>query len=184
MLELRIVKLSIYYYIKDKLTDAGWGTEGYYNDQVVTFMDAFPNDDELNRIVKDPTGMIDSEIVLPIVALEQGVQISTPFEIGSKPSAKRLFTISVLGREKAETDDIAQSLYEWIDEVLVPVKNYNQGFPPDIDPTTIGYANVSNARLLPVRIVGSPDVADRNRLEITFDVVTTFTQDSKDVFPV
>lgn len=183
MLELRIIKLSVYYFLKDKLDTAGWGTSGYYNNEVVTFMDSYPNDDELNRIVKNPSGMPETEIVLPIVAIEYSTQQSFPIELGSRDGTLRTFVVSILGREEAETDDIAQQIYEWFRDNDVTLKNYNQGFPPSVDPTEIGTMRIDNVKLIPIRIIGSPDVADRDRREITFEGTTYFTQGSGVSFP-
>jgi hypothetical protein len=35
-----------------------------------------------------------------------------------------------------------------------------------------------------MRVIGSPDISDRNRMEIMFNAVTYFTEDSAATFPV
>ena len=184
MLELRIAELSIFYFLKGKLDDSGWGSTGYYNSDVVTLMDAYPNDDELNKIVATPTNMPDTEIVLPIVVIEMVDQRGEPFELGSNDAANRSFAVSVLGREKAETRDLAQQVYEWFRDENVYLRNYNQGFPPDVEPNIVSAIDVDNVTLLPVRIVGSPDVADKHRYEITFNATTYLVGSSEETVPV
>ena len=184
MLELRIVKLSIYYFLKGKLDDSGWGSTGYYNNDVVMLMDAYPSDEDLKKIVAEPSGMSDSEIVLPIVAMEMANQGHRPLELGSKDATVRLFSISILGREKAETEDLAQQVYEWLEFNNIELKNYNMGFPPDIDPSVVGTIDTENLSMVPIRIIGSPDISDKHRYEITFNAVTYLTSGSEEDIPV
>lgn len=183
MLELRVIKLSIFYFLKENLDTSGWGSGGYYQNNVVTLMDSYPNDDEINHIVVTPTGMAESEIVLPIVALEYADQNELPFELGNKSGTMRSFIVSVLGREEGETDDLAQQIFEWFRNYRISINNYNEGFPPEVTPTVIGNIDAENIKMVPVRVIGSPDVADRYRQEITFNVMAYFTEGSEISFP-
>ena len=81
--------------------------------------------------------------------------------------------VSILGREKRETDDLAQFIYELFIHNNVYLKNYNQGFPPEIYPSEVGMILIEDISVIPVRIIGSPDIADRHRREIVFNAILT-----------
>ena len=184
MLELRAVESSLYYFLKDKLDESGWGSEGYYNNHVVTLRDDYPNDEELNKIVATATGMADSEIVLPVVVIEMTEQNEAAYQLGSKPANTRSFVVSILGREKAEAKDISQQIYEWFQDNNVDLNNYNEGFPPNVYPNKVGTIEIDNVRLVPVRIIGSPDISDRHRYEVMFTATSYLTGTSEEDLPL
>ena len=184
MLELRLVELSIYYFLKDKLDESNWGSEGYYNNHVVTLMDAYPDDEQLKRIVAEPTNMPDVEIVLPIVSVEMVDQRAMPYELGNDDATVRSFSIAIMGREKAETKDLSQQIYEWFEDNDVSLKNYNQGFPDAVEPNEVGKISIENVTMTPVRIIGSPDISDKHRYEIIFSATTYLSGSSEEELPV
>jgi len=183
MLEYRLVEQSLYAFLKTKLDAAGWGSDGYKNNDVVTLMLSYPQDDDLNKIVvpSDETSGMDHTIVLPVVAVELVDSTSTAFEIGSPSRESRRALISIMGYEEAMTQDIAQTVYEALKFTNhVPLLNYNADFN---SPSEVGKIHIENLRLVPVRIVGSPDVADRHRFEIEFVADTYNTEESSVAYP-
>lgn len=186
MLELRIVKLSIYYFLKEKLDDANYGSSGFFNNEVVTLMDAYPTEEQIKRVKLPSEAMNDElDIVLPIVAIDVGLQRGIPMELGSPNATVRQCTITVMAADDAESEDISQQIYEWFERNNVPLNNYNEGFPEDdVDATTVGTIEIDNVSVVPVRIVGSPDVADRYRREVSFDATTYLTEGSSESLPI
>lgn len=184
MLELTHTKLSVYYFFKDKLDDNGYGSTGYFNNELVFLMDSYPNDDELNRVVsrKSMQGLEDVEIVLPIVTIEYTNQVGIPFQLGSREATSRSFMITVMANDETEMDMLSQQIYEWLRDYDIPLNNYNSGFPPTVTPTQVGTLRVENVNVVPVRIVGSPDISDDYRTQITFDAVVYSSAPSEELF--
>lgn len=172
MLELRQTELSVFYHIKDSLDTNGYGSAGYHSGELVTLRDAYPNQDELDKVVAPSMARLpDVDIVLPIVIVEHVLQIPRDIELGSKPGTARAFVITVLGHEKGITSDIAQSIYTLLLDEDIPLNNYNAGFPPTVTPTQVGIMAVEQPELTPIINAGSPNVAERNRIEVTFNGV-------------
>lgn len=183
MLEYRLVQLSLFYFLKDKLDTASWGSNGYGNGDVVTLMQSYPNDDQLNKIVvpSDSTAGLEHTITLPIVAVELVDQTATSFEIGSPSRQSRRALITVMATDEAEGQDLSQQIYEWLNfEAYVPLNNYNQGFTSTPE---VGKIFIAGLRMTPVRIVGSPDLADRHRFEIEFTADTFNIDVSSTAYP-
>lgn len=184
MLELRTVRLSVYYFLKDKLDTSGYGSTGYFNDELVTLLASTLSEDDVARIVTPDSaqGLSDLELVLPIVSIDQVGQREYPYQLGSGPGTSRPFVISIFGREEAETDDLAQQIYEWFRDNDIDLNNYNEGFPPSVVPTKVGTIEILNAGLAPVKILGSPNVADKYRYDVTFNAVTYISDGSEVTF--
>ena len=183
MLESRMVKLSVYYFLKDKLDDGDWGSTGYANNELVTLKDAYPTDEELDRIVLPENYTGDSnEIVLPVVAIDSGYQNEYPYELGSGPGTARQFIISIFGRERGETDDLSQQIYEWFRDNNISLNNYNEGFPPTVTPTQVGTIEVDRVSLVPINIYDSPNVADKHRRDVSFLATTYISAGSEETF--
>jgi hypothetical protein len=140
---------------------------------VVKLLDAYPNHDEIQKIVTPTSKNVgqspDTEVVLPIVVVEFLNQTPQPIGIGERDGTIRPFLISVLGDSAANAQDIAQEIYSALDEEDITLNDYNQGFPPDITPSGVGVIRVDGLNLSPVMIAGSPNVADRHRIEIFFN---------------
>lgn len=183
MLELRHVKLSLYYFLKTKLDASDYGSTGYFNDELVTLMDSYPSAAEYERI-KTPDNALsgETEIVLPIVALSYGSQIEFPFQLGDGPGTTRRVIVSVFGREETETEDLTQQIFEWFRDNNVSLNNYNEGFPPTVTPTQVGTIEITDVSVTPVQIYGSANVADKYKHDVSFTATTFITAGSETTF--
>lgn len=170
MLEATHAKYSVYYFLKEKFDDTGWGTDGWFGDDYIYFTDSYLKDDEIKRVVTRKTvqGLQSVELVLPIVTLEYTLQTPIPFQLGSGPATAREYLVTVYGNDDREVDEIGQQVYEWLRDNDIPLNNYNDGFPPDVTPTQVGIIELDDPLVTPIRVIGSPNIVDRYKIEITF----------------
>lgn len=184
MLATTHVKYSVYYFLKSKFESINWGTGGWFADEYLYFRDSYLNDDEMKRVVtrKNMQGLEAVEIVLPVVTLEYIMQTPTAFQLGSGPATSRDFLVTVYGNDDKEVDEIGQQIYEWLLENDIPLNNYNDGFPPDVTPDQVGLIELDDPILTPIRVIGSPNIADRYKIEITFRGTTYTDLNSSELF--
>ena len=182
MLEYRLTEMSIHKYLEGLLDANGWGSKGFGNGDVVKLLISYPQDEDLNNIrTPDSYNGLPHEIVLPVVAVELVDSTDTPFEIGSFGRESRRGLITVMGYEESITQDLAYQIYEWMKfNDYIPLLNFNASMT---SPTEAGKIFIEGLRLVPVRIIGSPDVADRHRFEIEFVADTYNTAVSSATYP-
>jgi len=117
----RKIDLSVYYYVKDYLDSV--------TDQV-TIVDGYP-------VGYD--GQPEGELVLPTVAVERRPIKIPAFQLGGpSPTAYYAYTLDVFAKTKAQRDDLAYMLQVELDDNNIAVYNYDEGFPPTVDPTQLG----------------------------------------------
>ena len=141
---LRKQDLSIYYFLVDMFSAFTF----------VNIADGFPDD----------------ELELPTIAVEAMDVDSIPHELGSRAGLKdRFWDIEVFALNKAQRDEFSYLIMDNL-EVGIPVRDYDEGFPPP-EPTKLGTLDVSNLTLSVVTIF--PTIQEKLywRMSITFTTI-------------
>lgn len=120
---VRIQDLSIYYWLKGILPN------------FVTVVDGFPEGD----------------LILPTVSVEAQPMEGIPFELGGCDKDIRFWRIDVFAKDKSQRDDMAYVIFKEL-EKNISVYNYNEGFPPDVSPSQLGYMRCYNRQVAPIRV--------------------------------
>lgn len=115
--------LSIYYFLEGILPT------------FVTVVDGFPEGD----------------LVLPTASVEALPIEGVPFELGGCDRDTRFWRIDVFAENKSQRDDLAYKVYKEL-EKNVSVYNYDEGFPPAISPTRIGFMRCYDRRVAPIKV--------------------------------
>lgn len=121
--------LSAYYYLVDLFSDVA---------SFVTIVDGFPTTD----------------LVVPSISVEAGTLISVPYELGNRKGTKpRSWFFDVFGKNKSQRDEYAYRILNDIEDNGISVYDYDEGFPPDVNPTQIGVLIPRNIQLKIVRVI-------------------------------
>jgi hypothetical protein len=148
MIRERLEDLSVYYYIKDYFST-------YSQIRVV---DEFPVEG----------------LVLPTISIEAKSIEAFPFELGNKNRAQiRVWYIDVFAQNKSQRDEMGYIIMNLLEE-CIPVYNYDEGFPPDVTPSTLGCMDVQDLRMEIVRI--SPYLVDKLYYRCTVSFTAIFNQ--------
>lgn len=108
----RIEDLSIYYFLTNLFLDAPF----------IKIVDGFPVEN----------------LEVPSISIEADTITSLKFEIGNSVRNKyRTWYIDIFAVNKSQRDDAAYRILKALEE-NIPVYNYNEGFPPQITPSSLG----------------------------------------------
>jgi len=111
--------LSIYYWLQD-----------IFSGTPITVVDEFPED----------------KLVVPSVSTEIGEIALVPSELGNRTGTRlRSWFIDIYAKNKAQRNELMYKIMSELED-NIPVKDYDEGFPPTVFPTTIGCIDVSNIR--------------------------------------
>jgi len=114
MIEERLQDISVVEYIKSIVPNS------------VTVVDGFPE----TRVTEDD---------IPIIAVENRTAEFSNFELGTKASlVNRGWIIYIYAKNKTQRDYLAYLIAKQLFKNKVPVYNYDEGFPPDTNPSQIG----------------------------------------------
>lgn len=130
MNDQRKIDLSIFYWIKSKLPS------------FVTVLDAFPNSANSD----------DPQLALPTVSIDSINLKGFPLELGSNERFLRFWAIDIFTKNKSQRDDFAYLFSDSLLNESIPVYDYDQGFPPDVSPSQIGYLVPSEIDAKPVYV--------------------------------
>jgi len=118
----RLQDLSIYYYVK-----------GYFPN--VKIVDSFP------REILD----------VPTISVNAGVMKVRPFELGDNITLS-LWNIDIFAKNKTQRDEFMYHLVDQLENVPIPINNYDEGFPPNITPSVIGHIRAENIEMTPFEV--------------------------------
>ena len=120
--------LSIYYWIKDTV----------FSDisSFITIVDDFP--EELLKLPTIAVDWIDIDVV--------------PFELGNRMGRDwRIWSIDVFGKTKSQRDEYAYRVKNYLANAI-PVYNYDEGFPPEVSPSQIGYISANRIKVKKIKV--------------------------------
>lgn len=118
---------SVYYYLVDLFIDTPF----------ITIVDGFPTTD----------------LVVPSISVEADTLYSVPHELGNRFGVKpRIWFIDIFGKNKSQRDEFSYKIFNDL-ENKIPVYDYDEGFPPDVNPTKIGVLDPRNLQMKIVRVM-------------------------------
>jgi len=153
---------SVYDHINDLFVASGLIT-GNAGD--LTLMDAYPDDDQIDKIVSvgDATGVA-TEIVLPVLTIEEDQMSRQDFEIGSdKRERITSFISTVFAETHVQRNFILGLMEDYLDRTI-SLKDFNDSAEPEI-----GYIYIDNIRMVPLKFSPTPNTALRWGADIFFD---------------
>lgn len=119
--------LSVLYWLKDMFSSYDF----------VTVVDGFP----------------EQGLEIPTVSVEWGSIRNSTWELGNRSGDYiRSWYIDVFAKNKAQLDDFTYVILEAM-ENPIPVYDYDEGFPPDVSPTQLGYMTVTDSRIQKIRVM-------------------------------
>lgn len=140
---------SIYYYLKGLLPST------------VNITLAFP----ISNTTSDPP------LALPTVSVDTIDIQGLPLELGNNATRqKRMWAVEVFASTPVLRDDISYQIYHAL-ESGITVYDYNEGFPPDVSPSELGFLDVSDITIRPVYVFRDlvKDLYWRNSIKFTTD---------------
>jgi hypothetical protein len=118
-------------------------------------------------------GFPDEELVLPTISIEAQDIDSIPHELGDRKGLKdRLWIIDVFGLNKAQRDEFTYLIMEDIEDGI-PVRDYDEGFPPPT-PTQIGGLDVRNLYSRVITVF--PEIQEKLYWRMSISFTTIYNQ--------
>lgn len=116
-------ELSVYYYLTDLF-------DGYGVDVVDSYYDG--------------------KLEIPRIAIVGGDIDSSLLELGGQELYERIWDIEIYANTKQQRDEIGYRIFSKLrEDGHIPVYDYDEGFPPDTSPSSLGYMNVLRHQYLP-----------------------------------
>lgn len=104
-------------------------------------------------------GYPDGILELPTVSIEWKRITNETYQMGDRSgNYLRSWFIDVFAKNKSQLDDFTYIILEAM-ENTIPVYDYDEGFPPDVTPTQIGYMGVTESRIEKVRVM--PELVEK-----------------------
>jgi hypothetical protein len=115
----RKIDLSVYYWLVDLFSDASF----------VNIEDGFPT----------------SDLTIPTVSVDWDMIDTENYELGNRTRmSDRLWYIDIFAKTKSQRDEFAYRIMRALEDPI-QVYNYDEGFPPSVTPSELGW-------LLPERV--------------------------------
>lgn len=90
---------------------------------------------------------------VPSVSIDWTIMTNDTYELGNrKGDYNRSWYIDVFTKNKSQRDDFTYLLLEAL-ENTISVYDYDEGFPPDVSPTQLGYLNVEKTEIQRIPIM-------------------------------
>jgi len=120
-------ELSIYYWLEDIFSGDG-----------VSIVDAYYN----------------GELQVPRIAIDPGNIESYTFELGGQEGYDRIWYLRIFGNTKQQRDEMGYKIFNTLrNKRTISVYDYDEGFPPSVTPTEIGYLSIPQHQYRPENLV-------------------------------
>lgn len=117
-------------------------------------------------------GFPDEILKLPTVSVEIDVIDSYPFELGNRHLAKtRIWYVDVFASNKGQRNEFAYRVLNELEDTI-PVYNYDEGFPPEANPSKLGGLIPSDIRLEIIKVL--PELVDTLYYRATVTFTATY----------
>ena len=114
------------------------------------------------------------ELQVPSLALQTGLITGEDFQLGDRTQKLiRLWHIDIYAKSTEQRNDIAYRLLREVDDGI-PVYDYDEGFPPDYDPTQIGTIGVFNKGYTPIAVV--PELLEKMYWRGSVTIFTEYSE--------
>jgi len=140
--------LSIIYFLKDLFADT----------EYVTVLDAFPM----------------GELTIPCISVETDTIDTAEYQLGDFDRLEfRVWFIDVFAKNKSQRDEMG---YKIVNELKsgIAVYNYDEGFPPDFNPTKVGKLIPDIIKLKNIRVL--PEFVEKLYYRCTITFTATYEQ--------
>jgi len=147
--------LSLLYYVKEIMNDNG------YEDNVI---DSYLNDIDLAKVDSWPT-----------VAINRGRYSGEDFEIGSQQHKAAYFMIDIFANSKTQRDDLTELLFDSLNEITVPLYDFDIGFPVTTGDytgiTRLGEVYIDNVSGMPLEPPEQTNIVGENNHAILDGII-------------
>ena len=114
------------------------------------------------------------ELEVPSLALQTGLITDEEFQLGDRTQKLiRLWHIDIYAKSTEQRNEIAYRLLRELDDGI-PVYDYDEGFPPDIDPSRIGTISVFSKEYTPIAVV--PELLDKMYWRGSVTIFTEYSE--------
>lgn len=143
----RVQDLSVYYWLKDLFSSTTY----------MNIVDEFPM----------------GNLIVPTIAVEASTIDTIPYELGSKKRlAYRMWIIDIFAKTKSQRDEIGYKLLHEL-ENGIQVYDYNQGFPPEITPPSLGCLQPEEIKMEIIKVF--PELTEKLYWRATISFVATYS---------
>ena len=90
------------------------------------------------------------DLEIPRVAVVGGDISSTLFELGGAERYDRIWDTAIYAETKQQRDEIGYRIFGQLrEDGHIPVYDYDEGFPPGVSPSTLGYMDIISHQYRP-----------------------------------
>ena len=140
--------LSIFYWLTDLFIDSPF----------INIKDGFPVEN----------------LVLPTIAVETKSINLDPFELGNKNQKfLRSWYIEIFATTKSQRDEYSYKILRALQD-SIPVNDYDEGFPPDVEPTQIGYLLPEDIRMDIIKVM--PQLVSKLYYRATISFIALYSE--------
>ena len=158
---LRLIDLSMVYWLKTQFSGAGW------TEPSITILDGYPED---RRSLVDSANYTNNKVqkLLPVVAVEVLSYEKEGLELGSRSVTGRYkIALDCFAATDGQRDDITYMCEKYTSGYIIPVYDYNIGFPPIVtNQSGVGHIEVSSVKMLNTSDKSASDLASRHSMRL------------------
>ena len=119
-------------------------------------------------------GFPESDLVIPTISVEAFTIESNLFELGNYETIDtRTWYIDIFAKSKSQRDEFGYRIFNSLKQKL-PVYDYNEGFPPDFDPTKIGVLKPKSQRLEVITVI--PELVEKMHYRVSIKYTSIYEQ--------
>lgn len=116
-------ELSLYYWLDDLFSGSG-----------VSVVDSY----------------YDGDLEVPRIAIVGEEIASSLHELGGQERYERIWDIKIYAKTKQQRDEIGYKIFTKVrEDGHIPVQDYDEGFPPEVSPSNLGFMDVLEHQYLP-----------------------------------
>lgn len=106
-----------------------------------------------NTFINVKDGYPDEDIVLPSVVVDAESLVPVQFQLGDRTRINdRTWYIDIYAKTKTQRDEIGYRILHALEDGI-PVYDYDQGFPPDVSPASLGSLEIGDIRMTIIKIL-------------------------------
>lgn len=140
---------SIYYWLKDTV---------FSDSAFIKIVDAYDTD----------------EATVPSIAVRPDIIDAEPVQMGDRRQYNiRIWYLDIYAVNKDQRADIAYRILREVDNGI-PILDFDEGFPPDVTPSTIGAIRVDQKRFTPVDV--NPELVEKMYWRGSITIVEELSQ--------
>jgi len=100
-------------------------------------------------------------LTLPTIAVDWKDIDVKPNELGNRYGIDlRVWMLDIFAKNKSQRDEYSYRIKNYLQANSIPVYDYDEGFPPDVSPSQIGYLSANQIRVRKVQVL--PELVGEN----------------------